>query len=739
MTATQIHSIFREACKLLTHNDLFLAFEKAKLLVDEYKSNEMLDRYNDLRQDYEFLLEYFVNGTEDDERKNRYEHIKQQFFLLVSNLREMLLTLSTNYEFTEKRRLLSRELKNTAEILYLIENLTQQIESQQKNENLQLNEIINLQAKKENFSSQLFAIFWLKDELSTDEKNVFEKIVSETFNGIAEKSLAVSALTLNLWRTFSEEKLLLLLDCCQNTDLIIRQRALVGLVFVLSKYNQFLPMFDTVRTRLIMLIDDEHIAKAFEVIILQIIGTTQTEGISKKMREEILPEISKIVPKIHNTSDIENLIKSEEWDEENPEWQNLIDDSVTNKLEEIAELQLEGADVYMSTFSKLKKYAFFNEVANWFRPFEHNQVDVLRMTEAEKPDKKSLVMAMMNSSIMCNSDKYSFILSMGQMPDNQRKILSSAINAEIGQLEEIEKDEALLNPEKQASNLSKQYIQDLYRFFKLFVWHNDFADMFSASLFIHKTFLFSHLKENSANIEINTANYYFSKNLYSQAIEVFEAITAKNSADFAAFQKLGFAYQKTGNTQQAIGNYLKADLIHPDDSWTLKKIALCYRVQKDFEKALTTYQHINFINENIKNQFNIAGCYIELKKFTQARDVYAELEKNNDTPKLWQAITWCAFANGNLAEAEYYSSRCIDDNPTPVDFVYAAHIAFCHHRFAAAIDFYLKSIDYKKENINSAVETIYTDKEFLIKNGIKNDEIIYLLDAMREKHKIEYI
>jgi len=733
MTAPQIHSVFRQGCKLLTHNNLFLAFDRAKVLVDELKSDEMLERYNDLRQDYDFLLEYFIDGTEDDERKNRYENIIKQVFLLLTDLREMLLTLSANYEFTAKRRFLSHEIRNAKDTLDFIERLTKQLEIQQNNETPQQNEIINIQTRKENLALQLFAIFWLKNELTEDEKKVFEKIISPKFEGIAEKSLVVSALTLNLWRVFNEEKLLLLLECCQNADLIIRQRALVGLVFVLSKYNQFLPMFENITARLVMLIDDIHIAKALEIIILQIIGTTQTEGISRKMREEILPEISKIAPKIRDTSDLENLVKSDEWDEENPEWQNIFDEvGLTNKFEEIAELQIEGADVYMSTFATLKNYAFFNEIANWFRPFEYNQADVLRLTSAEKPDKKSLATAMMKSTMMCNSDKYSFLFSTSQMPETQKKMLFGAINAEIGQLEEIEKDEQLLNPEKRAAILSKQYIQDLYRFFKLFAWRSDFADMFAATLFIHKTFLFSLLKENNADIEANTANYFFSKNLYPQTIEMFENITAKNSTDFAAFQKLGFAYQKAENTQKAIDNYLKADLIQPDDSWTLKKIALCHRVLGDFKNALTTYQHIDFLNENIKNKFNIARCYIEMGKYAQARAVYAELEKTDDTPKLWQAITWCAFANGNLAEAEYFSGRCIDASPSSLDLLYAAHIAFCNRRFAQAIDFYLKSIENKKENIEQLISAIAADQNFLLKNGIKKDEFTYFLDALRK-------
>ncbi|MDR1652446.1 MAG: hypothetical protein LBS01_02115 [Prevotellaceae bacterium] len=734
MTPPQIHTVFREACKFLTHNDLVLAFDKAKTLVRELKSEQMFDRFNDLWQDYGFLLDYFVNGTQDEDRKMRYEQIQRQLFLLVTDLREMLLTDSAIYEFSEKRHLAGREIKTSPEIFNYIKKLNQQLDIQRNSEIVQYNEIINLEIRKENFVAQLFAIFWLKTEMNADDLSVFEQIISPQYHHSAEKALLVAALTLNLWRVFSEEKLLLLLDCCQSNDPNIGQRALVGLVFVLSKYNQFLPMFPSIHNRLVVLSDQRYIVKALEIIILQIISTTQTEGITKKMHEEILPRINKIAPKIRETNDVENLLKSEDGEEQNPEWENIMGDSdLTSKFEEIAELQLEGADVYMSTFATLKHFPFFKEIANWFRPFDLNQADIMRLTATEKPDEKSLVAAMMSSSAMCNSDKYSLFLSVAQMPENQKKILFGSINADIGQLKEIENEEALLNPEKRASNLSKQYIQDLYRFFKLFPFRHDFPDMFAANRFVHKTFLFSVLIENNAHIQINTANYYLSKKLYNQAIEIFEIITAKNPTDFAAFQKLAFAYQKTENNQKAIANYLKADLIQPDDSWTLKKIALCYRVQQDFEKSLETYLHIDFLKPSIKNKFNIARCYIELEQYPEARAVYSTIEKTDDNKKLWQAIAWCAFAMGNLAEAEYYSTRCIDYNPDSLDFLHAAHIALCHSKFNTAIDFYLKTTDQTGENTESLIATIRADEKFLLKNGVNKDEMTYLTDAIRHK------
>jgi len=67
----------------------------------------------------------------------------------------------------------------------------------------------------------------------------------------------------------------------------------------------------------------------------------------------------KISPLIKDKMDAENLLKSDEWEEENPEWQEILDKSgISDKLQELSELQLEGADVYMSTFSMLKNFPF---------------------------------------------------------------------------------------------------------------------------------------------------------------------------------------------------------------------------------------------------------------------------------------------------------------------------------------------------------------------------------------------
>ena len=60
----------------------------------------------------------------------------------------------------------------------------------------------------------------------------------------------------------------------------------------------------------------------------------------------------------------------------------------------------------------------------------------------------------------------------------------------------------------------------------------------------------------------------------------------------ALYQKIGYSYQQTSQFEKALDAYTKADLIQPDDLWTVKKMALCYRLSGNFAKALEYYQHV---------------------------------------------------------------------------------------------------------------------------------------------------
>jgi len=734
MNATQIHTTYKSVMYFLVSGKVKSAFEKIKDLVSELQVGEFKDRLEDLEQNYRFLLQYFVLGVEDLQRKTVYNKLISKTLVLNSELREeLLIRNSTNFEYTQKRYFPHTKHHNSPkELLDAFNYFHKQSKLFLQNEENHEIELKRLQSNYELLFSELFRWFWLTTTYNSDDKDLFNQITSIKYNGWVEKSLLISALTLNLWRMFDESKLILLFDVCMSENKQVQQRALVGLCFVMSKYNRILTYFPQIRNRLVLLTDNQHIVENLQNIIIQIIATSETESITKKMQEEILPEMMKISPLLKDKMGSENLMNTDEWNEENPEWQEILEQSgIAYKLKELSEMQLEGADVYMSTFSMLKNFPFFNEFTNWFLPFDPNHSSV---NELFSNGDKTLISAFVGNNIMCNSDKYSFCLSILQMPESQRNNLKHSFKMEAEQFDEMSSDEALLTPELASKNISKQYIQDLFRFFKLNPQHTDFKDMFSFSLSLHKTILFSTLSSN-CDIKIKTAEYYFSKGHYSQAIELFEELQLESTPSTALFQKIGYMYQQTSQFSKAIDAYSKADFLQPNDNWTIRKLALCYRLTGDFEKALEFYQQADYlIPNNISTLMQIGHCFIQLRQYKEALSTYFKIDSlAEDNIKAWRAISWCSFVTGNLEQADYYLNKLLNNEPNAYDYINAGHIAFCRREITLAIEFYQKSIHFPKNNWELFIETFKEDNVHLINNGVDADEIPLLLDSLNAK------
>ncbi|MFZ4582017.1 MAG: tetratricopeptide repeat protein [Paludibacter sp.] len=723
MTPEQIHANFKSVLSLISDGKIKNAFEKGQLLIDELQQGSFTDTYNELQQNYRFLLEYFIKGIDDPQRKIVYNRIVARLFILMNELREELLFRnSSNFEYLQKRFFPYRLHFPTVSKL---DNSLQYYHSQHQD----LSNEINSRKNYEQLLNDVFSIFWLTTTYDSEQIKFYISITSVEYPGRLEKNLAVTALTLNLWRMFDEDKLQLLLDSCGHADVEIKQRSLVGLCFILARYNRFIPYFPQIRNRLILLADDNYTSINFRNIIVQIIGTVETDTITKKLREEILPDIMKVSPLLKDKMEADSLLKSDEWEESNPEWQELLEKSgVQDKLQELTELQMQGADVYMGTFAMLKSFPFFNNISNWFLPFDSQYSAVSELFTASE---KNLLSAFINNNALCNSDKYSFCLSILQMPEAQRNGLKHSFKIESEQIAEMAKDEALLLPENYAKNISKQYIQDLFRFFKLYPERKDFSDMFASALFMHRTFLFDILS-SSSELKSYVAEFYFAKSQYREAIELFNELMNENEATAALFQKIAYCYQQTTEIKLALDAYLKSDIIQPDNVWTTKKIALCYKLLGDYNKALEYYKHLNVLRPNQQNTLlQIANCYLEIEQYTSALEIYSELENtNNNNLKVQRAIVWCALLSGKSAQARYYSQRIIETEPHSLDYIHAAYIDWSENDIKAVIDNLHKAISIQDSSLQLVYSVLKNDTQKLKTAGIVLNDLNLIWDGI---------
>ena len=151
----------------------------------------------------------------------------------------------------------------------------------------------------------------------------------------------------------------------------VYQRALTGLVLAMIVYDDRLVYFPDLGTKLTDLASDDSLMKEFELAFLQILTARETEKITHEFETEVLPDMQKMMPGIEEKLELGDLQDDPDMEGKNPGWKDMIEEvpGLFEKIEKFSKMQMEGSDVFMGTFSLLKRFDFFNSMSNWFIPF----------------------------------------------------------------------------------------------------------------------------------------------------------------------------------------------------------------------------------------------------------------------------------------------------------------------------------------------------------------------------------
>ncbi len=223
----------------------------------------------------------------------------------------------------------------------------------------------SLQLKQEldSLNKQIFNFVWLDDDYSEVEKQSLSNLLSNELIPISTRSLVITALTLNLQETFDESKIEILLESCSNKEKEIRQRAIIGILLTFRKYDSRLHLYPDINHLLEHLSEDNSFITSVVNIILLFILSKDTEKITRRINDEIIPEMMKLSPILNKKIKSDDLLSDTGMDDKNPEWQDFIEEiGLNDKLQEFTELQMSGADVMYSSFAHLKSYPFFNDI-----------------------------------------------------------------------------------------------------------------------------------------------------------------------------------------------------------------------------------------------------------------------------------------------------------------------------------------------------------------------------------------
>ena len=229
------------------------------------------------------------------------------------------------------------------------------------------------------------------------------------------------------------------------------------------------------------------------------------------------------------------------------------------------------------------------------------------------------------------------------------------------------------------------------------------------------------------------AELYLRKGYYDNALDIYNQLITNDSIDYLLFQKRGYCKQMTGDTNGALEDYLRSEMINSDSKWVIRRIAGCYRALKQPAKALDFYLQLDrLIPDNTSTLINIGHCYLEMKNCTEALNYYFKVDYiDSNNQKAWRAIAWCSFLIGKYSQAQKYYQQIIENQPQTHDYLNAGHTEWMLRDFKKALEYYTQAIQAESGDFNKFVELFRQDISYLESAGVNPSEILLLLDWLR--------
>ncbi len=736
MDANAVKKIYNEIAVNLHDRKILDAIEKLRLLITESGKEYFADLLQQQFVTYENILKHSFSAVKDPEREKVYFFLIRNLLEMADELQETILTeKDTGNIFSLKRQLeRSRRIERKEALAYL-ESLTYDIELTGilKGVNIESDVAIT---SREDALVKVFNIIWLSDKYSESEMELLNAVCDSEKLPWHDKSLIVSALTLSLLRYFDTNKFNLLFRFVKVQEEFVWQRAMIGLFLGFLKYNDRFYLYPILKEETLELHKFNNIEKNIEAILVQFTKTRETESVSKKWKEEILPRMMKLRPKIEEKLDLENIFKDEFGEDKNPDWETVFEDApdFLDKLQEFTEMQMEGMDVFMSAFSQLKNFPFFRKISNWFVPFYHENQSIQPYLKGsgDGVDLTPLVQKLEQTHFMCNSDKYSFCINLGMIPEQQKNMMMNMASAEMDSVSEVEKGDELINEFAKIKSIYAQYFQDLYRFYKLHPWRNEFEDIFLMDPNVFENPFLENLMVDPKTIR-NIAEFYFDKKFYPYALKIFISLLERDRSDIELFEKIAFCYENIGDFENALDYYKRADIIESGRLWIIKKLALSSKFLNRWEDALSYCREAEKQNpDDLKIQANIGQCLIHLEKYEEALQYYFKVEVlAPENQKIRRPLAWCSFLIGKFDTARDYLERLLQNDPgNRYDLMNLGHVYWCMKQDEKALEYYSKSLEECK-SAREFENSFYEDRKHLIRNGISAFDIDLMLEYVK--------
>lgn len=702
---------------------------------------ELNNEWESVRKDYEMMLGFMQQGGNDPQRASIFRNLlNRSFCLLDMSVRSFRLQNEKDL-YTDTYRRVHEKEENFGRLADKIRITREKLADDCKRSAFKDRDAVIAEEWDALYAlyDSMFEYIWTAPILKSDAAGEWQTFMEELDEDTL--SIFVSAVMLSLQSYFDPQKFKLLLHFSRSEYIKVRARALTAVVWTYMRYEHRFDHLPDLCDGLALLASEPHIHRELILLQKQLLLSMETDKAKKKLQDEILPDILKKRNYQRSKMGLEEMeeeLSKALRGEPNAEWEHLRGNKqLADNMKEIIEMGKEGIDINIGTFSALKGFPFFRNVCHWFVPFDENRPevkDVLPSGITNNP-----VRMIMEAGNFCDSDKYSLCIMLRQIMPSQRETIMTQIGSQMDGQEDLVKEAGKEN--RNIKVVYRSYLQDLYRFYRLYAQKSQFDDPFKTDILYTRYARLGNLLK-SPDYLMDMASFLIKRECYQDAVAYIEEVLKEETATAEMLQKLAFCHQRLDNPGKAIYYYQQADLLHPDNEWILKQMHLCYSAAGKYEQELSCLKRLEAINPDDTRLIAETGlCLMQLQRYEEAANRFYELEyKEVRLLSSWRAIAWCNFKMGKLEQAcKYYQKVLNHEKASWEDHLNAGHTAWCMNRIQEAIEHYRTYVrlymSKEKQKGMTPLAPFDEDRKELTEHGIPPLDITLMRDIIVPKQE----
>jgi len=719
--------------KLIGESNVGAAIRRLRAVLAENPfvvSGVLRQRLENLESDYQRMCDFMLHGYRDDQREEVYRSLLRRMADLLGDfeLAELQATNATFGTAAKNHPDLTDDYDTVRQMLEgYVQNLAMlSLEPEEQAES-------RLQTLHDEHLKQLDTLFnglLSSRQWSSGKKSFYtELLLSPTIDN-GDAALLISAVMLSAMAVADIAKLEMLFEVYRRaTDEIRRQRALVGLAFALpdKDFNKIFPEYDPLVEQLCA---DEPTRRELLELQKQIFLCMDADRDHETIRRDIMPTIIKNQNIRITRFGIEEVEEDALQDILNPDADDEKMEELEQTIQRMMDMQRSGSDIYFGGFSQMKRFSFFYTTSNWLMPFNVEHPGLRQV--AEKLKNSRFLQLLLDRGPFCDSDKYSFALAMSsvldRLPENMRELLNNE-DALGPTMEEVET--------RSAAYIRRMYLQDLYRFFRLFPQKNDFQSPFdyekSPEFFFFTNPIFS--QSALATQAISLERFLLKKKQYDALMRVLHNFDSDSPEQQMIEASLALRRGNYRDAQQLFARVLEK---MPDDERAMHGMARASFNCGDYATATQYYEKLLSLNpENAPYDLNACIAKIHNGQAEEAvQRLYKHYYERPDDKNVCRALAWGLLVQGSLEQADkLYDSLVSDAENTAADCLNAGYCKWFGNDVEAAVGLfrrYLRLLGKQAQN-HALVNDFKSDAELLQAHGIGRTEMLLMDDLVRRE------